>query len=436
MQNCWKEDEIEYLKNNYKISNKSILLENLKNRSWRGICGEANKLGLKRVWIWDDEKIEILKINYETCEWDSLLKMLGNANKATVEAKASQLGLKRGWVWTNERDNILREYYPNYSWVIICDKLSYCNKKAIRTRAYRLKIKRIYVNKNKKYKNSYTQEEINFIIENKDNLTFKEMSENINRNPDSIERMHRKLGFEIYDVWDENEIEILKKYFPKYQTKRLKDLFFKNRSECSIKHKAHDLMLKKEDYILDKNDKIVKNGQKKVQGNILEQLKDLSEILGRTPIHLDLKNFNLPSFNTYARAYGSYSKACELAGLEPNYSFIGCGTRSVHRSKNNDICFSICEVIITDFFIDNNIFYKKEEFYKDYINDKRCLAKKVDWVIGDDVFVEFFGFPKLDWYCKRMKKKISICKENNVELIDLYQEDLNKLETIFQNFIN
>jgi hypothetical protein len=52
--------------------------------------------------------------------------------------------------------------------------------------------------------------------------------------------------------------------------------------------------------------------------------------------------------------------------------------------------------------IANNIQYKKEVYYRDYISDTRCGDKRFDWVIGD-YFIEFFGMPGKKHYRERMQ---------------------------------
>jgi len=173
-----------------------------------------------------------------------------------------------------------------------------------------------------------------------------------------------------------------------------------------------------------------------IQLNMIFLLKEVGERLGRTPTMLELTSYNLPCGSTYGRNFGSYSEACLLAGLDINYNLMGHGKTKIIFSSRGDKCYSVSELIITEFFICKNIDYKKEGLYKNYIIDERCGNKRVDWVFPDGTFIEFFGFPNHDHYKKNMENKILICKDNKIKLIEIYNTDLNKLESIFSTYID
>ena len=167
----------------------------------------------------------------------------------------------------------------------------------------------------------------------------------------------------------------------------------------------------------------------------LDTLKSYATELGRTLAFYEIMDFEwCPSLNSVIRYFGGYTKACELIGLDINKCIFN-NRITVYKSKNNDICYSKSEAFITDFFIDNNINYKKEVKYRDYIDDERCAKKICDWVIGDNVFVEFFGLMNKDYYRKKTENKILICQENNIVLIEVYEKDLKNLKEVFKNFI-
>lgn len=164
---------------------------------------------------------------------------------------------------------------------------------------------------------------------------------------------------------------------------------------------------------------------------MIQKLKEYAEEIGRTPFQADLDNNELmPSSTSYRRHFGTYTEACRLAGLEPNFNIYGERIQT-YLSKNNDICFSKSELIITNFFIDKELIYTKEFLYKHLVDDPRCGLKRIDWLLNDDIVVEFFGMPEKDFYRKKMEEKISICNDNNIQLIELYPEDLiNNLEGV------
>lgn len=229
------------------------------------------------------------------------------------------------------------------------------------------------------------------------------------------------MGLKNIDSWSEEEIKLLKEKYPHYTNKELVKRFFPNRNAESIRTMAN------------KNG-IIKSNKKKSkwynEENLINDLKELAIKLNRTPRIFEIKLYNLPSEATYRRYFGSYSNACEIADLDLNMCLFGESLK-VYKSMNGDKCFSQAEVIITDFFILNNIPYKKEEYYKDYINDNRCKTKRCDWIIYDNIFVEYFGLPDKSYYYKKMEVKRDICKDNDIKLIELFKKDLETLNTIF-----
>ena len=59
----------------------------------------------------------------------------------------------------------------------------------------------------------------------------------------------------------------------------------------------------------------------------------------------------------------------------------------------------------------------------------------MDWLIGNNVIIEFFGIEKDKKYIEKKENKIKICKENNIVMIELYFKDLKFLDKIFENYI-
>ena len=203
------------------------------------------------------------------------------------------------------------------------------------------------------------------------------------------------MGLKKVENWSDKDISILKKKYPFFENTYIQRKYLRNKSLSAISKKAKKLNLAKSINKLKSKKKITKE-------YATSKLLDLSNFLGRTPIHSELVANGLPSLATYRLLFGNYTNACLEAGLTPNFSKVGLGRKSVLFSKNLDICYSIYEQIITNFFIDNYIWYKKEERYSSYINDKRCKTKRVDWVLPDGTFVEYWGFPNDERYARQM----------------------------------
>ena len=121
-----------------------------------------------------------------------------------------------------------------------------------------------------------------------------------------------------------------------------------------------------------------------------------------------------------------------MADLEVNTGII---KRKTYLSKNGDLCLSGAEKKITDFLIDNNISFLKEVPYYKIVNDESCGKMVSDWVLGDGTVVEYFGMDRHKEYAEKMKRKIELCKRNNVVLIEIFDKELNNLKKIFEYYI-
>ena len=240
-----------------------------------------------------------------------------------------------------------------------------------------------------------------------------------------VYNMVKKLGISAEYGWSEQELELLKQTYPHYTNKYLHEKYFQDKNPEAIRtmalkngfHKSKEKSVKR----YDKDQMII-------------QLRELSIKLGRTPLGKELSENGLASDKTYERYFGGYRTACEIAGIDTNSDLFG---RSIHcRSKNGDLCFSKSEKTITDFFIDNNIAYKKEFPYQSLSEFNDYGRKTTDWMIGDKVFVEYFGLPEKKEYASKINKKRTICRDCNIVLIELYRKDLKKLHIIFKDFIN
>jgi predicted hydrocarbon binding protein len=281
---------------------------------------------------------------------------------------------------------IIEEYFPYGSWDILFEKLGTQSKKYIKKLGKKFGIKRFL--KDEKY---IKEKEIKKINE---------------------------------DIWTEEEKNILIENWEGKSAKYISENLI-NRTVSSIYHKAEKMKL------YTSNKSLVKYNKE----DMLKDLLNLSIKLGRTPIHSDLISNNLASIGTYRYYFGNYTEACIAAGLLPNFSKIGVGRKGVYLSSKNDICYSLYELIITEFFIENIFNYKKEYYYYKLINDKRCGKREADWLLNNNILVEFWGFPNDKNYYNRMEQKRLICKDNNIRLIEIYKENINDLNRMFSEFI-
>jgi hypothetical protein len=340
---------------------------------------------------------------------DDLVKKYGYSNKSSIFALIRRLGLPpRTNRWTKEKIEVLKDCYPLCEWDELLEKLQPFKKEDIITKAYKLKIKRECY--------GYSEEDELFLKNNYINMPIEEISKKLKKSQASIMTKASKMGIIKMEKWSEEDIQKLIKLYPYYTNEELVPLF-PNRTIVGIMSMATmKLGLKKDESFL--QDKYYESEKLR----LLSELITFSEELGRTPTGREInENRNMSGLMTYHRHFGSYSDACKEAGLEINSCLFG---KSFHlESKNGDLCLSKKEKEITDLLIDNNIVYKKEVLYKDIIGENikniRC-----DWLINNEVIVEYFGMAEKDYYKVRMDEKITLCEEKGLKLISLERKDI------------
>ena len=177
--------------------------------------------------------------------------------------------------------------------------------------------------------------------------------------------------------------------------------------------------------------KLRKNPKSYSDEFLLKELQNKFLLLGRCPTSGEIQNdINLPSVDIYYDRFGSFSNACDMAGLQVNIGYYG----TLCYSKNGDKCYSSSEQIITNYLIDNGIKYIKEYEYYNIIPDVETDIV-MDWYIND-VVVEYFGMQKFEKYELKTSMKQGLCKKNNIKIISIFPEDMKYLDKIFQQFIN
>jgi len=324
--------------------------------------------------------------------------------------------------WDEEKTELLRRHYPNSDWGEIFESIGSNNREAIVNKASKLRIKRTYekICEHKpllKNRTRFTQEEDLYMIEKYNQLTAREIAHNLNRKCFSITNRLKKLNIKKEAAWSEGDIQILREVYPIYPNKYIQKKFFPDKRIPTIVGMANT----KEIW------KTKEKGQEWYERDeSLQKLKDFAQKLGRTPTCAEInENPEIPSTKTFDRYFGCLSKAIIACGFVPNAITFNKGIGAV--SPRGEKCDSNSELIITEYLIKNNIDYKKEVRYSDYIEDDRCNTKTCDWVVGN-IFIEYFGMPEKSQYYKKMETKRQILQDHNIELIELFRKDLNKLD--------
>lgn len=93
---------------------------------------------------------------------------------------------------------------------------------------------------------------------------------------------------------------------------------------------------------------------------MLDDFNNLFLKLKRIPYVRELDNImNTASWSTYIKHFGSIENVCKLLNIDYKKYYKGTGAGKICFDKNGDKCRSFVECVITNFYIDNKLEYKK-----------------------------------------------------------------------------
>jgi len=182
-----------------------------------------------------------------------------------------------------------------------------------------------------------------------------------------------------------------------------------------------------------------------------EMLNDFNELfikLKRIPYVRELDNImDIASWSTYIKHFDSIENVCKLLDIDYKKYYKGTGAGKICFDKNGDKCRSFVECVITNFYIDNNLDYKKETSYSEFFgNDMR----RFDWKLlinNTNFYVEYAGMYYPDKtnsdinirYVNKINNKIKDLKSIGVfdQCLFIYPEDIKakSLKEIFEPFL-
>jgi hypothetical protein len=145
---------------------------------------------------------------------------------------------------------------------------------------------------------------------------------------------------------------------------------------------------------------------------LLSELRRFMDAEGRSPTTRDKLAYGWATFQV---RFGGWNNALTSAGLPLNPSVYGNKT----YGKDGVLYDSISESIVADWLYTNGIYY---EAHVPYFNN--LIA---DFKVGCH-YIEYFGLPKVPEYATKMRLKQRMCSLRGYSLIEIYNEDLPKLE--------
>lgn len=188
-----------------------------------------NKI-LNDNWIKEDED---LVRNYYPSIGTRVKSMLSvERSSEAINSKANKMGVKyMGNNWTKEDEDLMKKYYPSIGTKIKSMLSVDRNNNEIQIKASMMGLE---------YKgNKWNEKDKKFLIENYGKLSNKEIAEKLDKTKSSVSNMAYALKLiDLYHFWSDEEIEILKKYYPLEGKKVANRLPYKTEKQCAFKAQA------------------------------------------------------------------------------------------------------------------------------------------------------------------------------------------------------
>lgn len=184
----YTEEEIQYVKNNFKNMTIKQIANNL-NKKESSVYNVVRKLGLIKQEHnkWSDEEIEFLKTNYISMTSEEISCYIKHSVDA-INTMRDRLGLIRNKHWSEKEIQFLKD---NFELTLFSElsKVLGRTEGAIRAKCFDLNL----------FKNTpWTDDEVSFIKENYMEMKTSDLSKMLNRTMSAIELKARKLGLKKY----------------------------------------------------------------------------------------------------------------------------------------------------------------------------------------------------------------------------------------------
>lgn len=219
----WSAEDISFLKKNYENTDWDIILAKLSKWKKSEIISKASSLKLKRKsFFWDDNDIFILKECYQQKLpiKDIEVKLNYKFTQSAIVTKAHVLGIHQKEAWTFEEDAKLRKIYSVYDMSKICNEFPNRSYDSIIQRALLLGLS---------YKTTWTDEELQFLIDNHRIMSDEEIAGHLGRTKDSVrgkrfqEKLYHPVSPGVYN------------YLSEYIRKRNKEWKQRSVKQCNYK---------------------------------------------------------------------------------------------------------------------------------------------------------------------------------------------------------
>ena len=278
----WTEEEIEWLKENYKTASWEDMLERLPHTK-SAISTKANRLlGLKKTdkeiqYHWTKEYNDFLKANYENGDMNEIMKKIPFPNQ-TIRCQANRFGLKRNKnlkkIFTEEDDKWLKENYGYSTKSEIEGRFPDKSYQQIQNHANTIGLKRI-----KREGKIFYKEDLQWLKENYSILTIEDILKHFNGKATyaQIVVTAYRLGVKRpSDNYSDEELEIIQKYYKSCKTvQEFQEKYLPNRTVSGINAKAQKMgLLKREDWTTEEDQILIENYDKMFRWQLCKLFPD------------------------------------------------------------------------------------------------------------------------------------------------------------------
>lgn len=152
---------------------------------------------------------------------------------------------------------------------------------------------------------------------------------------------------------------------------------------------------------------------------LIKMIQDFYALNGRVPTK---REFN-SHWQSYLRVFGSWNSAISAAGFSTNPARFS----QKYFAKDGHKCDSLSEKIIDDWLSARKILHTRNIRYPGQ------SKFTVDFLVENKYWVEFFGLlGQLDTYSRLYKRKMSLAKESNINIVNLFPADIFPVANLSQ----
>lgn len=274
----WTEEEIEWLKENYKTASWEDMLERLPYTK-SAISTKANRLlGLKKTdkeiqYHWTKEYNDFLKANYENGDMNEIMKKIPFP-KQTIRCQANRFGLKRNKnlkkIFTEEDDKWLKENYGYSTKSEIEGRFQDKSYQQIQIHANSLGLKRV-----KREGKIFYKEDLQWLKENYSILPMDKILEYFADRATYSQIISAASKLDVKrpsNDYSDEELEIIQKYYKSCKTvQEFQEKYLPNRTVSGINAKAQKMgLLKREDWTTEEDQILIENYDKMFRWQLCE----------------------------------------------------------------------------------------------------------------------------------------------------------------------